>query len=135
MILRFNKPLLLQFEKNELLKRSNMENGYLKFKSFQTLVLLIKPDVISWNEYFNNDFTFYQTFAASIWKKWVSQKIKYVVQNRHKREREWLTKEVQVFAKERTRGSKNQRWQSQCKIFWWFFFCHGDQLFNEEYFE
>ena len=43
-----------------------------------------KPDVISRNKYFNNDLTLYQKF-----EKRVSQKIKYVVQNRHERERDW----------------------------------------------
>ena len=67
MILRFNKPLLLQFEKNELLKRSNM------------------PSKI--------DIRGRETGQVA------------------------MTKEVQVSVKERRRESKNQRWQSRCKIF------------------
>ena len=67
MILRFNKPLLLQFEKNELLKRSNMSS---------------KIDIRG-----------RETGQVA------------------------MTKEVQVSVKERRRESKNQRWQSQCKIF------------------
>ena len=73
-----------------------------------------KPDVISWNKYFNNDFTLYQKF-----EKRVSQKIKYVVQNRHERERDWpWQKRFKCPSKREESGSKNQRRQSQCKIFW-----------------